>query len=121
MNNSIFDVINWIFKTSTKQPNWENISPYIVNRWISMASNDFCNVINLTSNRWLVKNQNIPYFKFYKQILPKHKRKITYIKKTKFEEMNLENIKDIANNKELSCREIIFLEKQLEQFIEVNK
>jgi hypothetical protein len=121
MSNNLFDVLNWIFKSKNEKPDFSNVSPYIINRWISMSSNDFCHIVNITTNRWLKKTQTIPYFEFYRQVLPKSRKKIKYIKKNKLEETNIENIKNTADNKELSCREILFLEKQLELLNTITK
>lgn len=121
MNNKLFDVLNWILKKKSNISDFDDVSCYIVNRWLTMASNDFCNIINLTSNRWLTKNKDIPYFNFYKAILPKHNRKIDYIKKTKIEDVDISEIKNLAENKEVSIKEIIFLEKQLEEFKSISK
>lgn len=115
MSNSIFDVLNWVFKTKKEKPDGFSVSTYVLNRWISMASEDCCNIVNLTLNRWCLKNQKIPAMEFYRAILPKNNRRINYIKKTKAQkDLTEDDIKSLAENVELSTKEIKFLEAQLE-------
>jgi hypothetical protein len=116
--NNIFNVLNWIFKTNKKAPDKnENISIYMLNRWITMANVEFANLINLTTNRWASKKLDVPYYKFLYSILPKHNKTINYIKKTSdANDETLEDIKILSDNLELSTREIKFLENTLAEF-----
>ena len=135
MKDNIFDVLNWILKKNHKTPNFQDTSIYMVNRWLSMSSKENCNIVNLTTNRWLKNNQYIPYIKFYRSMLAKQNSKINYIKRPKNETLDSQpdsvqsddlklsenEIKMLAENKEISIKEMIFLEKQLEEFESIVK
>lgn len=113
INNNLFDTLNWILKKEKKQPFFILESNFILNRWLSMVNPEIAQIINITGNRW---NKNITKFsmaKFYKSILPKNSDQIFYIKK-KREEKEIENIKEMTNYFEMSQKELIFLEKALE-------
>jgi hypothetical protein len=122
MNNNIFDVLNWIFKSKKENPDGFSVSTYVLNRWISMASEDCCNIVNITLNRWCLRSQKIPVVAFYRAILPKKNNRINYIKKIKKEKLLTEDdIKSLAENVQLSIKEIKFLESQLEHLNSVHK
>lgn len=110
---SIFDLLKDIcFKKHTKfisnLDEQVNIYPYMLQRWISMADNLYINIINNTTNRWVLSKtfDNSLFYKFYLQCLPKIKqKKILYIKKNSNITI-IDNIQDICNTAELSQREI---------------
>lgn len=117
---SLFDVINWVLKNSKNKPSNFNVHYFIFNRWLSMANSDTINIINSTTNRWMFKISDFPFVNFYRILLPKHNKKINYIKKEKEivdGDANTEIIQ-LSENMELSNREIIFLEKALEDLKE---
>ena len=114
--NNLFSVINWVLKNSKYKPSNFNVYYFIFNRWLSMVDSDTVNIINATTNRWMFKVSDFPFVNFYRILLPKCKKKINYIKKetaTVDDDVDVEIIK-ISENMELSSREILFLEKALE-------
>ena len=113
MKNNLFDNLYWVLKTKNKQPSDKTVFPFIFNRWLSMSSPDIANILNLTANRWLKNIKDFPIVDFYRSVLPKCNNKLTYIKKTPSSDV-LDDIKHISNNMELSTKEIIFLEKALD-------
>lgn len=87
-----------------------NVSQYMINRWLSMYSPNMAIIINNTTN-WLypVFETSSEYYKFLLKIVPQSKKKyIKYIKKTKSDSPSEEdqNICHIAKELELSQREI---------------
>lgn len=114
--NNLFSVINWVLKNSKYKPSNFNVYYFIFNRWLSMVDSDTVNIINATTNRWMFKVSDFPFVNFYRILLPKCTKKINYIKKetsTVDDDVDVEIIK-ISENMELSSREILFLEKALE-------
>lgn len=117
----LFPYLNWILKKSSKTPEEHSIpSIFITNRWLSMADNSLAQIVNVTFNRWMYKTplskENFLAGKFYKTLLPKISCKLSYIKKASSkskEEDSDANI--IANNMELSQREINLYNSTLEQ------
>lgn len=80
-----------------------------------MSNPDICKIINATTNRWLIKNTSIDVLKFYRVLLPKTNRNINYIKKeSKVKETEPKDISMIANNCELSTREIELYEETID-------
>jgi hypothetical protein len=117
-NNNIFEFLDWILKKKKEEPIYENnITPYLLNRWISMVDSDCVKILNITQNRWNIEKIDVDddfnkLVKFYRILLPKINKKIEYIKKTK----NLTNEKDenldsIAKNFEISKREVLKMEQ----------
>jgi hypothetical protein len=85
-NNNIFEFLDWVLKKKEKEPIYENnISTYIINRWLSMSDLDAAKIINVSTNRWDTQQEDSDNFlnncKFYKTLLPKIHKKIEYIKR----------------------------------------
>jgi len=112
MEATIFDYMkNVLF---TKKSTFSNLSedqlnfqPYMLQRWCSMASTDSALILNETTNKWLLSQNNKQlFYKTIISVLPKHKqKKVAYIKKVT-KSNSVDNIKDIGHAAELSQREI---------------
>lgn len=115
---TIFDHINAALFTKDKSiienSEEENaLSPFMLNRWISMYSSDLANIVNTTSNKYITKMSKREFFDFITAVFPKVKfKRITYIKKTASksktdkDEEEQENNTRIARILECSTREI---------------
>jgi len=116
---NIFEFLDWVLKKKEKEPIYENnISNYIINRWLSMSDLDVCKIINVSTNRWDKYIDNSENFldncKFYKTLLPKIHKKIEYIKKKGFKNEEESNEDVLAKEYEISKREIDIYDKLLE-------
>lgn len=85
--------------------------PYMVQRWVSMYSDDLAKISNCSSNiYWKVMQDKTVWYQFMTGVLPICKKKrIKYIKKKSEERNNkykLETLKYIAQNQEISEREV---------------
>lgn len=112
----MFDFLNKIlFKT--KAPDTANINessefqPYLVQRWCSMYSPEVAILLNQTSNKhWPTLQNNMDWFNYLYGIIPKTKfKRINYIKKKKDSETKQtqkQTLQKVANNLEISSREI---------------
>lgn len=113
---TIFDYINdiLVFKRGNLLDNIDNEStfnPYLINRWISMYSPEYCNVINITTNRlYSIFETKQQQYNFLVSIIPQtHQKRINYIKKQKPDNKQQSYkvaIKKLAEAVELSEREI---------------
>jgi len=112
LTDNLFLNLDWVLKKNKEEPTDKNVSAFIFNRWISMSYVDNSNILNITTNRWMIKLLDFPFLNFYKIILSKKKGDIKYIKKQNNQEIPVD-INMISNNMEISKREIIFLEKAL--------
>ncbi len=119
-NSNLWNVLDWIFKTKKIKLDDINVSLYILNRWLSMATPSIANIVNVTGNRWSKTKNEIPLIVFYNKILPSHTKKINYIKKN-FIDNDIENLKEISDSLELSTKEIIFLEKSIDELKTLSK
>jgi len=121
MSDSIFDVINWILKKpKTKLNIQENVSTYLINRWLSMVGPDHSNIINETLNRWYYNNSiytdTETVSNLYRLILPKNIKKINYIKKNKEKKQKInQNVCFEHTQREISKREVDQQKKLLEE------
>lgn len=113
---TIFDHLNSILFTK-KRNNLQNFedektfSPFMMNRWISMYSEDYAKIINSTSNKFISCFSKAEFNNFLTTILPKSKfKRISYIKKKKesesLDEDEQNKTKLIADALELSQREV---------------
>jgi hypothetical protein len=104
----LFDVIDWVLKKKNKEVfSEESTSTFMLNRWLSMSSNDASKVVNTTINRWDgIDFSNV--LKFYRIFLPKNNQKIQYIKKenTLKKDDSNEDLEKLCKNMEISKREI---------------
>jgi len=111
---TIFNIINSLFfskkKIDINLDNETQFSPYMINRWVSMYSDEMLEVINNTSNRYgSLFNTKEQQYNWYYYLFPKIRfKKIQYIKKNKAakEEIKEDNLDTIAKNKEISVREL---------------
>lgn len=115
-NTDIFGFLNWILKKTHKEPNPESLpNTFITNKWLSMADPMIAQIINATTNKWImeegVATDSFYMGKFLRTILPKHVKNISYIKK-KDSDKDKSNAIDFNNN-ELSLKEINLYEKTL--------
>jgi hypothetical protein len=120
-NNNLFDFLNFIFKSSDKEVKEYNPPIYLINRWITMANPIFAKIVNLTSNRWLSNNNDFDFTKFYRIVLPKHKHKISYIKKKEKTKIEEENDLELANFMECSQRELDLFKDTIDFLKQKNK
>jgi len=113
-NNNLFDCLNWILrKKEDKNIENKNTSFYILNRWLSMIDENYVKIINSTTNTWISKNNSfnndLYLLKFLKLALPKHYKKINYLKKNKDENQLNESfdfINEISSGMEISQSEL---------------
>ena len=111
MEDNIFNYIKDILFTKKKlfinKTNEQlQFSPYMLQRWCSMADLN-CNIIlNNTTNRWMMFTQDKQYmYKLLLIILPKlQQKKIAYLKKHNKSDKR-EDISDICKTLECSERE----------------
>ena len=110
----LFQFLDYIFKKSNKEVDNYNPPCFLINRWVSMASPFYAKIINSTTNKWLLEDSSFDIKRFYRQILPTHKAKISYIKKSQaIKEVDQEE--NLANLMECSKREINLFNQTLEE------
>lgn len=85
--------------------------PYLTQRWLSMYSPSFAQIVNVSSNRlWKAMETKRDWYKLFVSIIPRSsKRRIPYIKKaekTAKKKIDSELIALIADNLEISRREV---------------
>lgn len=108
-NMKLFDFISNILtykkNTEIEISDYNNYSPFIINRYLSHYNDNICFIVNHTVNRINDINFNKDFhYKFLINILPKVKNKfINYIKRDK---PKTENFSKCANLHEVSEREI---------------
>jgi hypothetical protein len=113
---TIFDYLNDIlFKKKgihmTNIDEESSFNLYMVNRWITMYSTSIVDIINLTTNKYYsIFETNKEAYNFLIKITPKVKpRRIHYVKRiSKSKQPSNIAIKQLANNLELSEREISY-------------
>jgi len=110
----LFDYLNWVLKTNKNKPKDYQPPFFLVNRWISMTNPQLCLILNSTTNRWGKALKGFDFSSFYHKVLPKHGKRIDYIKKKSKElDNNLEDIQNIADRLECSVREIEIFESTI--------
>jgi len=104
-DNNLFDFINYVLKNSNNH--LKNYKPpiFLINRWLSMATPSFVKILNLTTNKWCTNINDFDISKFYRTVLPKYGKKISYIKKN-IKEKELQEDVNMAFIMECSQREI---------------
>lgn len=116
---NFFPYLNYILKKEKKAPDIPKYCSFMSNRWLSMASNSIAQIVNVTSNRWSNFRESFDdeiITKFYFSVIPKHFKRIEYIKKsTRHDEDSVENIEYLSNSMELSRKEIEKYHKTLEE------
>jgi len=113
----LFSYLDWILKKNRKDLDHENLPyPFIVNRWLSMSDPTIAEIVNATTNRWImvdgIAKDSLSVAKFMRTILPKFMKRVTYIKKP-VNEKESTDYSFFAQSSELSKREIEFYEKTL--------
>lgn len=111
-----FDILNNVLYNKksddhTLSTHEAEFSAFMLNRWCSMHSDQACNLINITTNKYctLFEDKKLTY-KMYIHMLPAMRSKrINYIKKIKNSDASDDDqllIDQLACNVELSKREI---------------
>lgn len=119
--NNVFDLINNIaFDSNPVDINIADsglYSPYITNRYLTHINPQITLLVNNTVNKYGIAFSSLDHYKFMFNLIPKTKRKfIRYIKKKKIDKKSLSQL---ANQMELSEKEV---ELYLENFeINTNK
>lgn len=103
---NIFDWLNEItlYKSSAEEftdKDWDNFNSYMVHRFISMSPY-YVEIADLAQG--LMPNNKKEIYNFYKEMIPKRKVWLQYIK-TKNKEINKELISHIASYYEVGFRE----------------
>lgn len=105
---NVFNYIDDILVKKTGTLTLDNYVPFIVTRWLSMASDVTCNVVNETVNTFNINDKDIHY-KTLISVFPQLTKtpRINYIKKIKKEKTEKDtNIQRLAQCAELSQKEI---------------
>lgn len=105
---SIFEYIDDILVKKTGKQLLDEYVPFLVTRWLSMATPAVCNILNETVNSFGSMDKNIHY-KLLSCIFPKLTKtpRINYIKKIKTTSTDEnKNVDLLAQNYELSQKEI---------------
>lgn len=116
-NNDIFKKLDWVLKKKGKlTENMTKTSPFIINRWLSMADFSVAQIVNTTINRWILQRgffgeENF-VLNFFRIVLPKVNKRISYIKKIS-KEKSEEDYTNLATCMEISKREVFLYEKTL--------
>ena len=113
-DNNLFDFIDYVLKSKNIEPKEYKPPVFLINRWLSMANPGFAKIINFTTNKWCLVNRDFDITNFYRQILPKYNKKISYIKKpnNQNESDDGENL-NIASVIECSEREVLLFKQTL--------
>jgi len=90
--------------------------PFLFNRWLSFYSKELPGFVNETFNKFgNIFDDKQETYKLYYYLIPRLKwQRISYIKKKKKEEDEVEGLNAIAKNKNISKRE-------LQQYVELEK
>jgi len=89
----------------------KEFSVFMVQRWLSMYSDDFCKMVNIPNWLYVSFEDKLMYNKLMIRMLPKvPNRKIHYVKKSKKPSVKVDRdvlvIESIANAQEMSKREV---------------
>lgn len=116
MKNNIFSIIDFTLKKTKIDISEININNfYLINRWLSMSDPNIAVIVNTITNRWCLNNKNIDILKFYRIFLPKITKSIKYIKKSPInKELEDKDLSKIANNFEISTREVEIYEEMFD-------
>lgn len=106
MKNIFFDYLSWVTKSTDKKPELPQNILFMSNRWLSMASKSIAQIVNMTTNKWNITNTEI-ISNFYRCVIPKHTKRIEYIKKPNKEiEEDEDNIEYMSSLLEISKKEL---------------
>jgi hypothetical protein len=114
-DNNLFDFLDYVLKNKNEPLKDYKPPIFLVNRWLSMANDGFCRIINLTTNKWCRQTPDFDIEKFYRLILPKYKKRIIYIKKKAKQKEHEEDV-NMASIMECSQREIDLFKETLAEF-----
>lgn len=111
----LFDIINDIVHYKSKNileldDNEKEFNGYMINRWLSMYSDNYSIIINDTTNKYYSNFKNKKdHYEFLCSILPKGKiQRINYLKKDKAEnKVDKKVVEFLSKNLQLSQREIL--------------
>lgn len=111
----LFDIINDIVHYKSKNileldDNEKEFNGYMINRWLSMYSDNYSIIINDTTNKYYSNfKSKKDHYEFLCSILPKGKiQRINYLKKDKAEnKVDKKVIEFLSKNLQLSQREIL--------------
>lgn len=119
----IFDILDDIIvkKQNILDQNEElgdEFAPYLTQRWLSMYSDDFAQILNSSSNiLWKSLEEKSDWYKFFLAVVPKsRKKRINYIKKNKTR-IKKDNIKEII---ECLSQELEISQREAKLYIEQN-
>jgi hypothetical protein len=110
-----FTIFDWLNEITISKRNWSEFNeeeknefnPYLINRFLSMNEN-YIELVNYIQNIPYIEKEK--YYKVYKELIPRKKVWLKYIKSTN-KESNLELTEIISNHFEISKREAkIYLE-----------
>jgi hypothetical protein len=106
MTNNFFPYLEWITKATNNKPEFIKNIGYIANRWLSMASKPIAQIVNSTSNRWNIQDEEV-LAKFHHAVIPKYAKNINYIKKPSKEDEEIdENFDMLCENMQISQKEL---------------
>jgi len=90
--------------------------PFLFNRWLSFYNKELPGFVNETLNKFGgIFDDKQEVYKLYYYLIPRLKwQRISYIKKKKKEDEDIEGLNTIAKNKNISKRE-------LQQYVELEK
>lgn len=115
-------------KISDNVDELESYQPYMVQRWLSMYSPQFAQIINVSSNRmWRVFSNSREWNQFFISIIPTSPvKRIRYIKKQTKKQKDTTKNKDvidvIADSFEISKREAKqYIDQELVDLKEIKK
>ena len=96
MRGSFFKTLLWIIKQEKQKPEIPKFFGFMANRWLSMATKSNAQIVNLTTNRWNYHSifEEETLAKFYHAVIPKHFKKIEYIKKIKINNIIIKKFPD---------------------------
>jgi hypothetical protein len=110
MSNNIFSLLDVVLKKQKKEIIIDGcVSRYLLNRYVSMCSTIHNELVNMTVNRWGMTNtfkDEKMLLDFYKVFLPKHTKKIYYIKREPKKECFDDNDINLRESLEISQREL---------------
>jgi len=115
VKNIFFPFLNWILKIDSKKPEIPKNISYMTNRWLSMTSKPIAQIVNMTTNKWNISDEEF-LAKFYYKVIPKHTKKIQYIKKSnKGVEESDPNLDNLCSVMEISRKELEMYNNTLEE------
>lgn len=117
IRDGIFDYLDWILKKTGKKPTENTSSPYMLNRWLSMTDPVVCQIVNSTTNRWILKpgvaSDLGTLSSFYHRIIPKFTKRYSYLTKPKETPNKDKDLHEMAILMECSAREVELYEKTI--------